>query len=164
MLILRLLRRGIFPDNKKVSMSKFTKKISEFVRGILPKGFNQKITKGTLVKELKEKDSVYLKKLDAVPTEALSAMSNLFEKYQSILLAYLAEGFLEAGEASHYIVGVKLDPKSGLEINQLMEMMAKDLHEVIPKGFYVDFIELDERRTSINDFMKDYLIPFYSRD
>ena len=146
-------------------MSKLIKKISEFINGVLPKGFNHKrMLKAQLVKELKEKDSVYLKSPDSIPKEILSDLSILFEKYRSVVLAYLAEGFLEAGESPHYIVGVKLDPKAGIKIEQLMEMMAKDLNEVVPKGFYVDFIELDERKTSINDFMKDYLIPFYSRD
>ena len=146
-------------------MSKFTKKFSAFIDGALSKVINQKkIPKAQLIKELKEKDSVYLKSPSSIPKEVLVDLSALFEKYSSILLAYLAEGFLEAGEVPHYIVGVKLDPKAGIKIGQLMEMMAKDLNEVVPKGFYVDFIELDERKTSINDFMKDYLIPFYSRD
>jgi hypothetical protein len=147
----------------KAALSKFLEKFFKLVR-IIPREFSQEKTiKSSLFKELKEKDAVYLKTPGFIPKEALNSLSNLFEKYSSILLAYLAEGFLEAGEVPHYIVGIKLDPKAGIKIEQLMEMMAKDLHEVIPKGFYVDFIELDERRTSINDFMKDYLIPFYSK-
>lgn len=122
-----------------------------------------KYSKTLFVKELRKGDSVYLKTPNNIPQKVLDDLSGLFEKQQSILLAYLAEGFLEVKEPPHYIVGTKIDQKTGVTIEQLMESMAKELNGIIPKGFYVDFIAIDDKDTPINNFMKNYLIPFYSR-
>ena len=90
-------------------------------------------------------------------------MSTLFETEHNITAAYLAEGFLEAGEEPHYIIGVKLDDKTNVSLADIMKLLSKNIQDVIPKSLYVDFIEIDDRKTDINDFMKDYIIPFYTR-
>lgn len=122
-----------------------------------------KYSKTIFVKKFREGKSVFLKAPIRIPQKILDSFCILFEKYPAIVLAYLAEGFLDANEPPHYIVGIKLDATFNLEIEQLMEMMAKELHEIIPKGFYVDIIGLSDIDAPINNFMKDYLIPFYTR-
>ena len=96
------------------------------------------------VKELREGNSVFLRMPNNVPQKVLDNFSVLFERYPAILSAYLAEGFLEAKEYPHYIIGVKIDQKTGITITQLMESMAKALNAIVPKGFYVDFIEVSK--------------------
>lgn len=121
-------------------------------------------SKTIFVKELRRGNSVFLKTPTNIPQKILDDFSVLFEKYPAILFAYLAEGFLEVNEPAHYIVGVKLDPKFNLKIEQLIELMAKEFNEIIPKGFYVDIIGIHDIDAPINNFMKDYLIPFYTRE
>ncbi|MDP2905939.1 MAG: enhanced serine sensitivity protein SseB C-terminal domain-containing protein [Candidatus Omnitrophota bacterium] len=122
-----------------------------------------KYVKPLFAKELKKGDSVYLKTPSIIPQGILNDLSVLFEKYPAILLAYLSEGFLEPDEPPHYIIGIKIDPKFNLRIEQLMELMAKELNEVIPRGFYVDIIAICDTDAPIYNFMQNYLIPFYAR-
>ena len=116
-------------------------------------------------KVLKKGDSVFLRVPENIPREILVNFTDLFKKYKNIHSAYLAEGFLEAGETPHFIIGLSI---SGIETNSLMEKMAEDVHEMIPNHIYVDFIVLNDDEPSVDntivDFMKNYLIPFYTRD
>ena len=116
-------------------------------------------------KVLKKGESVFLRVPETTPREILINFTDVFKKYKNIHSAYLAEGFLEAGETPHFIIGLSI---SGIETNSLMEKMAKDVHEMIPKYIYVNFIILNDDEPSVDntiaDFMKNYLIPFYSRD
>lgn len=145
-------------------MSYFKKIILKFIDRLLRilsgKG---KYVRTLFVKELREGNSVYLKTPKDIPQKVLDDFSVLFKKYPVIILAYLAEGFLEVKEDPHCIVGLELDEQSSITIEQLMDVMAKELNELIPRGFYVDFIELREQKAPINSFMKDYLIPFYKK-
>lgn len=135
----------------------FLKKIEEF--------FNMNLSQHKPIsKVLKKGEAVFLKSPEMMPKEILVNVSDLFKRYNYIQSAYLAEGFLEAGEPAHYIIGIDI---KGIEIGQLMERMAKELHELIPKDFYVDFVELNADKVgmdnSVENFMKNCLIPFYTR-
>ncbi len=114
-------------------------------------------------KILKMGESVFLKVPTETPREIIIDLPSVLEKDNGIRAAYLAEGFLESGEEPHYIVG--LEPISGrnFDIAQVMTTPGKDIHSIIPKSLYVDFIQLDDRKTEINTFMKEYLIPFYTK-
>jgi len=114
-------------------------------------------------KILKKGESVFLKVPTETPREIVIDLPLVLEKDDGIKAAYLAEGFLESGEEPHYIIG--LEPISGrnFDIAQVMTTLGKDIHSIIPKSLYVDFIQLDDRKTDINTFMKEYLIPFYTK-
>lgn len=116
------------------------------------------------VKTVRKGDSLFLRVPEITPKEILDDFSGIFKKFENIQSAYLAEGFLEAGEDVHYIIGLKIE---GIEIGKLMESMAQPINEKIPKTFYVDFIEISDKKitkdNSIDNFMRNYLIPFYSR-
>ena len=128
-------------------------------------GFIKKKLNKTNVKTFKEGDSVFLRVPDNLPKEIIHSFPPLLKKHKNIRLAYLAEGFLDVDEPVHYIIGIKTE---GIETNQLGESMAKDVHELIPKNLYVDFIvlpnEVVSKLNTISHFMENNLIPFYTRD
>ncbi len=125
----------------------------------------KKFSQTFFIKTLKEGDSLCLRAPDNVPDEIINHFSIVFSKHRSILMAYVAIGFLSADEKEpHYIIGMKIDPNAELKGRQLMETMAPDITGIIPKGFYVDILEIGDQKSPTNDFMRDYLIPFYTRD
>lgn len=142
------------------------KKFVSYVDSLLSKFFGKKKYARTFfVKTLKEGDSLCLRTPDNVPEEIINHFTSVFSKHRSILMAYVATGFLSADEKEpHYIIGMKIDPTADLKGRQLMEVMASDITKIIPKGFYVDILEIGDQKNPTNDFMRDYLIPFYSRD
>lgn len=114
-------------------------------------------------KILKKGESVFLKVPTETPREIVIDLPSVLEKDNGIKAAYLAEGFLESGEEPHYIVGLEPTNCRDFDISRVMERLGKDIHRIIPQSLYVDFIQLDDRDTEINKFMKEYLIPFYAR-
>ena len=116
---------------------------------------------GKKEKIFKKGDSIFLKVPNDMPREIVIDLPFILKKDDGIKAAYLAEGFLESDDKPHYIIG--LEPKSphNFDIATTMILLGKDIHKVIPESLYVDFIQLDDRETEINTFMKKYLIPFY---
>ena len=84
------------------------------------------------------------------------------KKCSSVEKAYLAEIFREGSERPNLIVGIKALDSQGFakEIGEIADVVVG----AVPKGEYVDFIELKENQKSpVVDFMLNKTKPFFDK-
>lgn len=142
------------------------KNFQNWLDSLLSRCFGKKkFSRTFFTKTLKEGDALCLRVPEGVPDGVLDGFSNIFKKYDCIDLAYIAYGFVSKDDQEpHYIIGIKFAKDANVTTTQLMERMSPEISPIIPKGFYVDMLYFREEKTPFADFMRDYLIPFYSRD
>ena len=110
---------------------------------------------------LQQGQRVFLKATDRMPKVLAVEFVELLKREGSVEKAYLAEGFLEAGEPVHYVIGIKFDEKENQTIESFMETISREFRKIIPENLYVDVIHITKKESPINDFIQNCVIPFY---